>query len=46
MSPVNFVLITSAYQWKFRYPEQILGSYAVTIGVYVPVLENGYRDAD
>lgn len=46
MRPVNFVLTISAYQWKFRYSEQILGSYAVTIGVYVPVLENGYKDAD
>lgn len=28
-------LTISAYQWVFRYPEQILGSYAVTIGLTV-----------
>lgn len=28
-------LTLSAYKWVFRYPEQILGSYAVTIGLTV-----------
>lgn len=28
-------LTISAYQWVFRFPEQILGSYAVTVGLTV-----------